>query len=76
MLRTRVKAGLENARRNGKRLGRPALRRFDAAEIEEIRKLRRRGASIRGLAIKFKTTQYYIVSKLSEGSVKNATPKN
>ena len=37
MLRTRVKAGLEMARRNGKRLGRPALRRFDSDEVSEIR---------------------------------------
>jgi DNA invertase Pin-like site-specific DNA recombinase len=40
MLRTRVKAGPEMARRNGKRLGRPALRRFDADEISEIRERR------------------------------------
>jgi DNA invertase Pin-like site-specific DNA recombinase len=68
MLRTRVKAGLEQARRNGKRLGRPALKNFDADEIAEIRHLRKRGASVRNLAIRFGTTQY-IVNKLSEGRV-------
>lgn len=67
MLRARVKSGIENARRNGKRLGRPALRYFDTTEIEEIRKLRRRGASIRGLAIKFKTTQYVVSKMVGKG---------
>src|ERR1035437_2458801 len=56
LLRERVKSGLVQARRKGKRLGRPALRRFDADEIEEVRKLRRRGASVRSLAIRFATT--------------------
>ncbi len=65
MLRTRVKAGLEMARRNGKRLGRPALRRFDAAEVAEIRELRKQGASVRSLALQYGTTQY-IISKMSE----------
>ena len=67
MLRERVKAGLQQARRNGKRLGRPALRRFDADEIKEIHRLRRAGSSIRKLAIQFGTTQY-IVNKLAEKS--------
>lgn len=64
MLRTRVKAGLEMARRNGKRLGRPALRHFDPDEVAEIRQLRKRGTSVRRLAIQYGTTQY-IISKLS-----------
>lgn len=64
MLRTRVKAGLEMARRNGKRLGRPALRHFDSAEKGEIRLLRKKGASVRSLAKQYGTTQY-IISKLS-----------
>jgi DNA invertase Pin-like site-specific DNA recombinase len=65
MLRTRVKAGLEMARRNGKRLGRPALRRFDSEEVSEIRRLRKAGTSVRSLAIRYGTTQY-IISKMSE----------
>lgn len=64
MLRTRVKAGLEMARRNGKRLGRPTLRHFDSDEKAEIRQLRRAGTSVRSLAIRYGTTQYTI-SKLS-----------
>ena len=65
MLRTRVKAGLEMARRNGKRLGRPALRHFDSEEVSEIRQLRKAGTSVRSLALRYGTTQY-IISKLSE----------
>lgn len=61
----RVRAGLQRVRRQGKRLGRPALRHFDADEISEIRQLRLRGASVRSLAIRFGTTQY-IIAKMSE----------
>jgi DNA invertase Pin-like site-specific DNA recombinase len=63
MLSTRVRAGLEQARRRGKRLGRPAVRRFSGVEIEEIREMRRQGASIRKLAHQFETTQF-MISKL------------
>jgi DNA invertase Pin-like site-specific DNA recombinase len=64
MLRTRVKSGLEMARRNGKRLGRPALRHFDPDEVGEIRRLRKAGKSVRSLAVQYRTTQY-LISKLS-----------
>ena len=64
MLRTRVKAGLEMARRNGKKLGRPALRHFNSDEKAEIRQLRKAGTSVRRLATEYGTTQYTI-SKLS-----------
>lgn len=63
MLRERVKAGLQQAKRTGKKLGRPALRRFDKYEAEEMRELRNKGASVRNLAIRYGTTQY-IVAKL------------
>jgi len=63
LLRDRVKAGLAQARRMGKTLGRPPLRRFTKDEARELQDLRRKGASIRGLAIQYGTTQY-IVSKL------------
>jgi DNA invertase Pin-like site-specific DNA recombinase len=74
MLCTRVIAGLQQARRNGKHLGRPALRRFDADEIREIRRLREAGASVRNLSIRFRTTQY-IVSKVV-GQSNGGTPRN
>jgi len=64
MLRIRVKAGLEMARRNGKRLGRPALRRFDSDEVREIQRLRKAGTSVRSLAVQYQTTQY-LISKVS-----------
>lgn len=63
MLRDRVRAGIAFAQRAGRRLGRPPLRRFDSDEVSEIKKLGHRGASVRSLAIQFKTTQC-IVSKL------------
>jgi DNA invertase Pin-like site-specific DNA recombinase len=75
MLRERVRAGLQEARRKGTRLGRPALRTFDADEVAEIRKLRTSGASIRYLAICFGTTQYvvrnFVNGKLSKSALKN-----
>ena len=63
MLRDRVKSGLAHARRSGRRLGRPPLRKVDTDEKDEIRQLRKLGASIRNLAIRFGTTQY-VVAKL------------
>ena len=71
----RVRSGLQRARRQGKLLGRPALRTFGGDEIGKIRQLRRAGTSVRSLAIRFGTTQY-IVSKLSEGRENARAPKN
>jgi DNA invertase Pin-like site-specific DNA recombinase len=48
--RTRVVAGMAQARRSGKHIGRPARRRFSRAEIEKIRLLRSQGKSVRQLA--------------------------
>ena len=64
MLRERVRAGLAQAKRSGKKIGRPPLRRFVADEIAEIKARRHGGASVRGLAIQFKTTQY-VINKLA-----------
>jgi DNA invertase Pin-like site-specific DNA recombinase len=60
LLRERVKAGMAQARRAGKRIGRPALRRFSPGEVERIRSLREHGASVRKLAKDFETTQWMI----------------
>jgi DNA invertase Pin-like site-specific DNA recombinase len=57
LLRERVKAGMSQARRTGKHVGRPALGRFHVADIERIRRLRSEGASVRKLAKDFDTTQ-------------------
>jgi DNA invertase Pin-like site-specific DNA recombinase len=67
LLRDRVKAGMAQARRAGKRIGRPALRPFSSAELERIRLLRREGASVRQLARELGTTQW-MVAKLTAPS--------
>jgi DNA invertase Pin-like site-specific DNA recombinase len=58
MLRERVKAGMAQARRSGKHVGRPALRRFQVTEIEKMKLLRSQGMSVRRLATDFGTTQW------------------
>jgi DNA invertase Pin-like site-specific DNA recombinase len=58
MLRERVKAGMAQARRSGKHIGRPARRKFDADEIGKMKLLRAQGMSIRKLAMDFETTQW------------------
>jgi DNA invertase Pin-like site-specific DNA recombinase len=52
----RVRAGLRNAKANGKKLGRPALREFNAADIQQLRCERRKGMSFKRLARKFHTS--------------------
>ena len=49
LIRKRLHAGLDRARAEGKRLGRPPLSR---ETIAEIRSLRRRGLSVRAIAEK------------------------
>jgi DNA invertase Pin-like site-specific DNA recombinase len=58
MLRERVKAGMAQARRSGKHIGRPARRKFHAGEIGRMRLLRSQGTSVRRLAKEFGTTQW------------------
>jgi DNA invertase Pin-like site-specific DNA recombinase len=58
MLRERVKAGMAQARRSGKHVGRPALRGFHVTEIEKMKLLRSLGMSVRRLATDFGTTQW------------------
>jgi DNA invertase Pin-like site-specific DNA recombinase len=60
MLRERVKAGMAQARRAGKRIGRPALRQFGPKDIERVRTLRSAGASVRQIVKDFGTTQWMI----------------
>ena len=48
----RVRMGLENAKRKGVKLGRPAVKKLSAEEISEIKKGKRAGASLRQLAKK------------------------
>jgi DNA invertase Pin-like site-specific DNA recombinase len=60
LLRERVKAGMAQARRTGKHVGRPALRKFHKTDIERMRQRRSEGASVRKLAKDFETTQWMI----------------
>jgi DNA invertase Pin-like site-specific DNA recombinase len=64
LLVERVRAGMAQARRAGKRIGRPALRTFSLGELESIRSLRKEGASVRKLATTFGTTQWMVVKLL------------
>jgi DNA invertase Pin-like site-specific DNA recombinase len=67
MLRTRVVAGMAQARRIGKHIGRPARRRLSRMEIEKIRLLRSQGKSVRQLAKEFGTSQW-MIAKLEPAS--------
>lgn len=58
MLRERVRAGMAQARRAGKNVGRPMKRKLLASEIEKMKALRSQGASIRQLASEFGTSQW------------------
>ena len=58
LLRERVKAGMAQARRAGKRVGRPARRQFHSSDIERMKALRANGTSVRRLAADFRTTQW------------------
>ena len=49
----RVRAGLAEAKRNGKRLGRPAIKKLSQAEIIQLRAARRKGMTLRRLASQF-----------------------
>jgi DNA invertase Pin-like site-specific DNA recombinase len=67
MLRERVKAGMAQAKRSGKHVGRPALRTFHAADIERMKLLRSQGTSVRKLAADFQTTQW-MAAKLTQST--------
>jgi DNA invertase Pin-like site-specific DNA recombinase len=67
-----VVAGMAQARRAGKRIGRPAMRHFGPGELIRIRLLRQQGASVRRLAKDFATTQWMITKLLgSPGAVES-----
>jgi DNA invertase Pin-like site-specific DNA recombinase len=72
LLRERVRSGMAQARRAGKRIGRPALRHFSSAELERIRSLRHYGVSVRKLAKDFETTQWMIARLVSPSAMEGA----
>ena len=66
LIRGRTVAGIEAARRAGKQIGRPPLRKFSASDVEQIRvRHQKEGASIRQLAIRFGTSQWTLAKILS-----------
>jgi DNA invertase Pin-like site-specific DNA recombinase len=67
LIRERVVAGMAEARRRGRRIGRPKKKEFSALEVEEIRKARQSDqASIRGLAKRFAATEYIVKQVLAQ----------
>jgi DNA invertase Pin-like site-specific DNA recombinase len=62
----RVKMGLQNARRRGVQLGRPAIKRLRDDEVQKVRTARNRGATLRELARKFGTS-VWSVSRACQG---------
>jgi DNA invertase Pin-like site-specific DNA recombinase len=68
LLRERVRAGMAQARRNGKHVGRPALRKFQPTEIQQMRELRSQGTSVRKLARDFETSQWMVASLTSRAT--------
>ena len=71
LLRERVKAGMAQARRAGKRIGRPALRHFTPAEIDRLRKLRMQGTSVRKLAKALGATQWMVARMIGTSQQKD-----
>ncbi len=66
LLRERVRAGMAQARRAGKRIGRPALRHFSSGDLERIRSLRKQGVSVRKLAKDFATSQWMVAKLVAD----------
>ena len=56
----RVRAGLAQAKRDGKHLGRPAKRKLTASEIGIIRSERSRGVTLRALSKRFGATLWSV----------------
>ena len=56
----RVRAGLAQAKRDGKHLGRPAKRKLTVSEINTIRSERSRGVTLRALSKRFGATLWSV----------------
>jgi DNA invertase Pin-like site-specific DNA recombinase len=57
LIAERVRMGLQNARKKGKRLGRPPIRQLNAAEMKKVKADRATGKfSLRKLAVKYGTS--------------------
>jgi DNA invertase Pin-like site-specific DNA recombinase len=53
LISERVRAGIAEARRSGRQMGRPAIKKLSEAEIAKIRAARRKGVTLRRLASVF-----------------------
>jgi len=71
LIRGRIAMGMAEARRKGKHVGRPPLRKFSDADVQEIRARRRKKVSIRQLAIQFGTPQWMVKGLVGERSARS-----
>ena len=72
ILRARVRTGMAEARRRGRRIGRPPLKQFNQKELDDIRKLKKQNNfSVRKLAAEYGTTQF-MINKVLEGQYPTA----
>ncbi|HXP78855.1 MAG TPA: recombinase family protein [Verrucomicrobiae bacterium] len=60
LISERVKAGLAEAVRNGKKVGRPAIKTLSAAEIRKIRAARRRGVTLKKLSNQYGASMWAV----------------
>jgi DNA invertase Pin-like site-specific DNA recombinase len=60
LISERVKAGLAEAIRNGRKIGRPAIKRLSNTEIRKIRAARRRGVTLKKLSSEFGASMWAV----------------
>jgi DNA invertase Pin-like site-specific DNA recombinase len=71
LIRGRIAMGMKEARRKGKHIGRPPLRKFSEAELEQIRAERKKQRSIRQLAVRFGTSQWMVKGIVGERNARS-----
>jgi len=71
LCRERVRAGLQNARRNGKQLGRPSR----VVDLASIARMKADGHSLRSIAHKLGVGYGTVRTRLAAGERKSASPK-
>jgi DNA invertase Pin-like site-specific DNA recombinase len=70
LIRERVVAGMSEARRRGRRIGRPKKKEFSPLEVEEIRNARQKEqVSTRALAKRFHASEYLVNQILAHHAV-------
>jgi DNA invertase Pin-like site-specific DNA recombinase len=69
LVKERVVAGMAEAKRKGKKIGRPKNREFSPVEVEQIRDARvKQQVSIRALANRFGSTEYMVNQALAQNA--------